>query len=151
MSAGYLARSDRANRNRPKTIRIEGVAGNVNTRISNDTKNYLWEIIAIHVKMITDATVANRGLKLEFDDVDLNYTFLHQADSQTASQTVYYNLCPNIPFGTGSQHQMDHYWNNIPLPKESTIFPSESIKISWLNGQAGDLYEVRVRYRERWL
>lgn len=123
-------------------------AGNSNHKLPNNDDKYSFVIEGICIKVVTDATVADRRITIQDytssivgGTPDLTFMFIAGA-TQTASQTQYHN------FSKRATTDAVYSGNQTRLPLDM-IFPSHTWLFALSGGQAGDSIEVVVFYSLR--
>lgn len=108
--------------------------------------NARWRLLALRVNLVTDATVANRQVQLQFDaSGNGTYLFATAINAQTASSTVTYQ------FGQFGSARATTFNNVQEIPIPPIILPAGSTIVSVTNNmQAGDNYGAPRILVEEW-
>jgi hypothetical protein len=120
-----------------------GVAGNVVTTLtSSDTQ--CKKLLHGHVKLTTDATVANRRVVVGlYDDSDAFVFDTHAGTVVAASASDQHH---ELMQGIFRETSFVGNALQVPIPEDFYVPPGYSIKISIENGVAGDSYDYHMSF-----
>ena len=128
------------------TLEAASVAGNVTTTFECPT-NGKWKILYGYVTLTTDATIANRWVRMgpfEADGTTKNLC-LCAGKEVVASQTgVEFSFMQGI-------YRETAFINNViqvPIASDLIVVGGELLKVLIENGVAGDAYSVRIKIRD---
>lgn len=96
-----------------------------------------WRVLAVHIELTTDATVANRRLHVLFGAANRRMNAISYTN-QTASQTINYSV---IQFGSATD-QSDDGRNMLSMPSDMWISGTEIVGTDTTNIQAGDDFGI---------
>jgi len=105
-----------------------------------------WRFLSAVLTLVTDATVANRSVRIFFDDGANVYCRGCAAGVQPASATQVYNIGD-----TGFNAVADAVTDPVPVPSGLRLLAGHRIRSSTANIQAGDNYSAIQMLVEEWL
>lgn len=121
------------------TSNLAGNAG-LQTLLSNSSRKYIYELLHLHAYVSNDATVATRSFETYITDECGQTRSVTQTDGIAASGAR--DISQSKTFGTYM-----YYGYRICMPLPGThLEPFESLKVNYLNGVAGDTWNVKVWY-----
>lgn len=122
-----------------KKLSATGVAGNANSDFVVEDGN-LNRILYGQVVLTTDATVANRRVRLQAIDDGSNVVFDSDAGAVVpASET---NQKHDYMQSVTRETAFVENALQVPIPEEFVLLPGWTLRTSIVNGVAGDSYEV---------
>lgn len=127
------------------TLTFDATAGNVVATVTNGTFETL-EILFGEILVTTDATVANRQIRLSLYDPDgALFMSVHPGAAITASLTAV-----NVGYFQGIYRETSIIDNalQVPLPMKATVQSGWSMKAQLVNGVAGDSFSGKFYARE---
>jgi len=128
-----------------RTIEKKACAGNV-AQVITVPAGVSWSIKALAIKLVTDATVANRQVTVKFVDAEDDHLFNARLGvAHAASLTRYYTYGPGLPDGVAF---IDTDKLMGVLPTGFRLVSGSDINISITLGVAGDAFEYRVVVEE---
>lgn len=100
-----------------------------------------WELLALNVAFVTDATVTNRTTFWLLDDGQHEFWRMRASGTTAASLTHHHVLSP-----TFSRGQTVTTIHQIPIPDPCILLPGWRIRTTTTSLQAGDNYGAPVLY-----
>lgn len=121
------------------TANLAGNAG-IQTILNNSSRKYIYELVHMHAYVSNDATVASRSLEVYVTDECGQGRSVMQTDTIPASGAR--DISYSKTFGT-----YNYYGYRIMCPLPVThLEPFEVLKANYLNGVAGDTWNMKVWY-----
>jgi hypothetical protein len=114
---------------------VTGTDPAANTEVSETVPaNGRWRVLAMRVSLVTDATVANREVSLQFDDGTTAFFAAAANANQAASLTRQYSV------GTAGERGAAATATDIliPAPSDVVLLAGHRVRTSTTNRQAGD-------------
>jgi len=109
--------------------------------------NVAWRLIGFRFTLVTDATVANRNVRVIIDDGTTECVRIPPNFNHAASITANYFA----GVGLGVIGWMTGAVGVMPLPVDLILFQGWRIRTNTLNLQAGDNFRAPVLYVEEWI
>lgn len=109
--------------------------------------NVRWRLISLRLTLVTDATVQNRTVHVQFTDGTTNYAYIRGPANQAASETRHYDVYEGAARETAfvGTHIM------YPLPERMLLFQGHHIETDTSNLQAGDNWGAPQMLVEEWI
>ena len=124
---------------------ITGTDPAANTEINETIPNgRQWRVISVQFDLTTDANVADRRVRLGFDDGSDNFLRIAATAVQTASTTIKYIYGVNMPFNNDATANLQ----TAPLPDGLLLPETWDITTQTTNRQVGDNYTSPLIYVE---
>ena len=105
-----------------------------------------WIVRQVTVTLVTDATVADRAVALEYYDVSANLTYCVSAAVQIASKTVVYHWF----VGAAVKEDATSGYQNAPLVDGLILLPGYRLRTKTKNIQAADNFGIMRVYYEQY-
>ena len=122
-----------------KKISATAVAGNANTD-SVVTGNHVHRVLYGQVSLTTDATVANRRVRLQAIDDGANVVF--NSDAGVVVPASQSNQAHDFMQGVTRETSFTDNAVQVPIPEDFVLLPGWTLRVTIVNGVVGDSYEV---------
>jgi len=109
--------------------------------------NTRWRLVAMQLRLVTDATIADRRIRVVLDDGSTEFTVISAGATQSANWARRYNFAPGFPLDTAFIHDQLH----CPLPHDLYLYEGYRIRTVTAGRQPGDDYSAPVMLVEEWL